>query len=381
MLSKERVYASINLDNIRDNVQNIKKNISEDTSIIAVIKTDAYGHGAVRIGLELQPMPEISGFAVATIEEAVELKNAGIYKPILILGYSFPSAFETIVLNNIRSTVFELETAIELNEVARKFNRQAIVHLKCDTGMSRIGFYPDDEGLNIVKEISKLSNITIEGIFTHFARADEQDKSHVLKQLQRFEEFLGRLDAEDINIPIKHCSNSASIIELKSANMNMVRAGIILYGLWPSDEVRRDVVELKPAMELKSTVVYVKDVKPGTQISYGGTYVSKAAMRIATVTIGYGDGYPRALSNKGYVLVRGKKANIVGRVCMDQMMIDVTDIPGVSRGDTVTLIGKDGGEYISMEEFSELSGRINYESVCDIGKRVPRIYISDKHPF
>lgn len=377
MLNNERVYARINLDNIKENIININNNIKADTKILAVIKADGYGHGSVRISKELETLDCIFGYAVATIEEALEVKNAGAKKPILILGYSFQKSFEAIIENDIRSTVFEIETANLLNEVAKKLGKIAKVHLKVDTGMSRIGMQPDDDGLSIVDEISKMSNIEIEGIFTHFARADEYDKTHVLKQLKLFTDFTNRIEALGINIPFKHCSNSAGIIELKEANMNLVRAGIIMYGLWPSDEVSKDIIDLKPAMELKSTIVFIKDVEPGRQISYGGTFVVKEPMRIATVSVGYADGYPRCLSNKGYVLVRGKKAPIVGRVCMDQVMIDVTNISDASRGDTVTLIGEDNGEYLSMDEFSILSDRINYESVCDIGKRVPRIYIKN----
>lgn len=377
MICKERAYAVINLDNIKSNVINIKKHINKDTGIIAVVKTDGYGHGAKRIAMELDSMDEISAFAVATIEEAMDLKRNGIKSNLLILGYCFPSAYETLVKNQIRCTVFDYETAEELNKIAAENNTKAIIHLKIDTGMSRIGFAPSSESVEIIKNIHSLSNVIIEGIFTHFARADELDKSYVDKQFSIFTNFIKTLEDENIIIPIKHCSNSAAIVEYPSANLNLVRAGIILYGLWPSDEVSKDEVELLPAMELKSTVVYVKYIEPGTEVSYGGTFVAKEKMKIATVSIGYGDGYPRCLSNKGYVLILGKKAPILGRVCMDQMMVDVSNIENVARGDIVTLIGKDGEEQISMESFSALANTINYESVCDIGKRVPRLYIKN----
>lgn len=375
MICKERAYATIKLENIQSNINSIASSIDKNCKIMAVVKTDGYGHGAIKIAKELDSNPSIGAFAVATIEEAMELKDAGIKADILILGYCFPSAYETIINNDIRATVFDYETAIELDDIAKKTGKKAIVHLKVDTGMSRIGMLPDEEGLNLIKKINSLSNITIEGIFTHFARADETNKSFANKQLDLFKSFIKQIEEAGITIPIKHCSNSAAIVDMPSANMNMVRAGIIIYGLWPSKEVSHDALELKPAMELKSTVVYVKDVKSGTQISYGGTFTADKDMKLATVSIGYGDGYPRVLSNKGYVLIRGKKAYIKGRVCMDQLMVDVTDIDGVTRGDTVTLIGQDANEIITMEEFSELVGTINYESVCDIGKRVPRIYI------
>lgn len=375
MFGKERVYAAINLDHIHENVSNIANHISSHTKILAVLKADAYGHGAVMIAKELENMPKVFGYAVATIEEAMEIRIHRIYKPILVLSYCFPSAYDSAVSNDIRLSVFDVESAVQLNEAARTQGKIAKVHIKVDTGMNRIGLTPDEKGLAIVKEIADLPNIEIEGIFTHFARADEKDKSDTRMQLQRFLDFTRIVKEAGINIPMRHCSNSASIIELPEGNMDLVRAGIIMYGLWPSEEVSQNIVNLKPVMELKSTVCYVKEVEEGIPISYGGTYRTKGKTKIATITIGYADGYPRCLSNKGYVLIHGKRANVVGRVCMDQMMVDVTHIPDVCRGDTVTIIGEDGNEMIGMEEFSAMSERINYEAVCDIGKRVPRIYI------
>lgn len=375
MICKERAYAVINLDNIRKNVINIKNNIDTNSKIIAVVKTDGYGHGALRIAKELDQMEEVDFFAVATIEEAMDLKDNGVKTDILILGYCFPTGYETIVNNDIRSTVFDYETAKELSDIAVKNNTKAQIHIKVDTGMSRIGLIPNEDGIELVKKIYKLPGINIEGMFTHFARADERDKTYINNQFNIFTAFNQKLKAVGINIPILHCSNSAAIVDSPFANLNMVRAGIILYGLWPSNEVQKDNIKLYPAMELKSTVVYVKTIDKDTQISYGGTYCAKDRMTIATVSIGYGDGYPRCLSNKGYVLIRGQKAPILGRVCMDQLMVDVSHIEGVVRGDTVTLVGIDGENSISMEEFSALANTINYESVCDIGKRVPRLYI------
>lgn len=379
MYGKERAYAAINLDNIKKNVSSIKKSIKNNTGIIAVIKADGYGHGAARIARELYDEPSIWGYAVATIDEAMELRFADIHKPILILGYSFPSAFESIVLNDIRSAVFDFDTAYDLNEVAKSLGKKAIIHLKVDTGMNRIGMQPISENVAMIKKIMNLSNIIVEGIFTHFARADEADKTNVNKQHKCFDDFLGELKKCGINIPMAHCSNSAAIIDMKNANYNLVRAGIILYGLWPSDEVDKNSIKLYPAMEIKSTIVHVKKVSAGTEISYGGIYTTSTTEKIATVSIGYADGYPRILSNKGYVLVRGKKAPIVGRVCMDQFMIDVSHIPGAARGDEVTIVGADGDDVITMDDFAKLSGRINYEAVCDIGKRVPRVYFKNGH--
>lgn len=256
--------------------------------------------------------------------------------------------------------------------------KNAIVHIKADTGMSRIGIRPDGEGLSFVKEALKTEGILVEGIFTHMARADEADKSASKKQIAIFEDFLRRTEAETgRRIPVRHCANSAGILELPEAFFDMVRAGIALYGLWPSGEMRRDGLELTPALSLYSTIVYVKEIGPGTEVSYGGTFTAGKRMRIATVPVGYADGYPRGLSGKGYVLVCGKRAPILGRVCMDQFMIDVTDIPKAFEGEKVTLIGRDTGEQITMELLGDLSGRFHYEFACDIGKRVPRIYIKE----
>ncbi len=378
MFGNERVYATINLDHIQNNIKEIENHISKDSKILAVVKTDGYGHGAVPIAKELEGNDCVYGYAVATIEEAMQLRQNHLTKPVLILGYSFPSAFPRIVSNEIRATVFDWDSAVLLNEEALKQRKKAKIHLKVDTGMMRIGMTPDEEGVQLSKKIALLPWLEIEGVFTHFARADEQEKQPVKEQIRKFLDFVTALKKEGLQPPMVHCSNSAGIIDLPEVNMNLVRAGIILYGLWPSEEVSKETLQLKPVMELKSTVVFVKDVPSGTAISYGGTYITKEKKKIATVTIGYGDGYPRILSNKGYVLIRGKKASIVGRVCMDQMMVDVSDIPEVSVGDSVTLVGTDGEETISMDDFSLLSNRINYESVCDVGKRVPRIYLKDK---
>ena len=242
--------------------------------------------------------------------------------------------------------------------------------------MSRIGIRPDEEGMKLVSEALEMPGIEIEGIFTHFARADEKDKTSARRQLSLFNDFVEKIRQErGLRIPICHCANSASMIELRDADMDAVRAGIAMYGLWPSQEVSRNIVGLKPAMELKSRIIYVKDVEAGAEIGYGGTFTASRKMKIATVPVGYGDGYPRGLSNKGYVLVHGKKAPIVGRICMDQFMIDVTQIPEIKEGDVATLIGREGELEITMEELGELSGRFNYELACCIGKRIPRVYL------
>lgn len=372
----QRVYAEVDLDAICGNMLHMKENLMPDTQMLGVIKADGYGHGAIPIARELEGLEFLFGFATATAEEALELRNADITKPILILGYTFPYSYESLIREKVRMTVFREDTLDSLAEIVRrKKTGKARVHIKVDTGMGRIGISPDRNGLSFVKRALSMEEIEVEGIFTHFARADETDKASAKGQLALFRRFLAEIHQElGADIPVKHCSNSAGIIELPQANMDMVRAGITLYGLWPSKEVSRSVLSLTPALSLYSRIVYCKEIKTGTPVSYGGTFIAPKDMRIATIPVGYGDGYPRSLSGKGYVLVRGQRAPILGRVCMDQFMVDVTEIPKVEQGDRVTLIGRDGDKEISMEELGELSGRFNYELACDLGKRVPRIY-------
>jgi len=373
----DRVWAEIDLDAIGFNIESIKKNINENTKIVAVIKADGYGHGAVMIAKRLESDSRVWGFAVATAAEAMELRNSGIQKPILILSYTFASDYQELIKKEVRLAVFTFEMASALSETAQKLGECCKVHIKVDTGMTRIGVQPDSDAIELIKRISELKNIEIEGVFTHFARADEKDKTKAYEQLDKFKSFIKQIEETTaIKIPIKHCSNSAGIAELPEANMDMVRAGIILYGLWPSKEVQEGgKIELRPALSLKSKVIYVKTVPAGREISYGGTFTTKRETRVATICIGYGDGYPRSLSNKGYVLINGQRAPILGRVCMDQFMVDVTDVTGeVQTGSVVTLIGKDGEETITMETLGALSERFNYELACDLGKRIPRVY-------
>lgn len=380
MKNFDRVWAEIDLDSIEYNISAIKKCIKEGTKIIAVIKTDGYGHGAVPIARRLEIDDQVWGYAVATAEEAEALRQNDIKKPILILGYTFPYSYERLIEQDIRLTVFTLDAARALSQKASEINKVCRIHIKIDTGMTRIGIHPDDEGIALVNEISKLENIETEGIFTHFATADEADKTKAYRQLEIFSGFVRQLESRlGFKIPMKHCSNSAGIVEMPEANMDAVRAGIILYGLWPSNEVMADrKIDLRPALSLKTRIVYVKTVPAGQEISYGGTFTTTRDTRVATLCIGYGDGYPRSLSNKGYVLINGQKAPILGRVCMDQLMVDATDIEGsIKVGSKVTLIGKSGDETITMEELGDLSGRFNYELACDLGKRIPRIYKLD----
>ena len=373
-MAVNRVRADIDLDAVLYNMESMHKKLKPGTKIAAVVKADGYGHGAVEISRVLENLPYLWGYAVATSNEAMQLVEAGRKKPIIILGLSFPEQFEEIVENDLRPAVCTYETAQALSDIAAEKNKVCRIHIKVDTGMSRIGFQVTPESADTVARISKLPNIMIEGIFTHFARADESSKAPAYEQFKQFEKMIAMVEEKGVQIPLKHCSNSAGIVEIPECNMDMVRAGITLYGLWPSEEVDKTKISLKPVMSLRSRVAYVKELLPGRQISYGGTFTVKKKMTVATVPVGYGDGYARGLSNKGWVLIKGQKAPICGRVCMDQCMVDVTDIPGVKIGDTVTLLGKDADEEITIEQLGELSGRFNYEFACLITPRVPRIY-------
>ncbi len=371
-----RVYAGIDLAAVRCNLESMHRNTAPDVKFAAVVKTDAYGHGALQVARVVESLPYLWGFAVATVEEALALRADGRKKPILILGISFPEQYNAIVEEEIRPAVCSYHAAHELSEAAGRLGKTCRIHVKIDTGMSRIGFAVSEKSADEIAQIAALPNISIEGIFTHFARADEEDKGAAYAQLALFRGMIGRLEERGISIPLKHCSNSAGIVELPEAGMDMVRAGITMYGLWPSDEVRRDIIDLKPVMTIKSHVSFLKTLEQGQSVSYGGTYTAESARRIATIPVGYGDGYARGLSNKGCVLIRGRRAPIRGRVCMDQFMVDVTDIPDVREGDPVTLLGTDGAETITMEELGKLSGRFNYEFACLITPRVPRVYQS-----
>ena len=376
MNSYSRVYASIDLDAVESNMRAMKDSLPPSASMIGVVKTDGYGHGAVPVAMAIDPY--VKGYAVATIDEAIILRRHGIQKMILVLGVTHESRFEDLVRYDIRPAMFRYEEAGKLSETAVKNGARANIHLAVDTGMSRIGMTPDEASADEAARISRLPGIRIEGLFTHFARADEADKAFYEAQYKKYREFCEMLCSRGVDIPIRHCSNSAGIVEgLDSNGLDMVRAGISIYGLYPSDEVARDRVKLVPAMELKSFITYIKTIGPGTAVSYGGTFVADRPMRVATIPVGYGDGYLRSLSNKGAVLIRGKRAEILGRICMDQFMADVTDIPEAEEGDQVTLIGRAGKECITVEEIAALSGGFHYEIICQIGKRVPRVYLRD----
>lgn len=371
----DRVWAQIDMDAVLYNMESMRRNIREETQMIAVLKTNAYGHGAAAIMRELEKVSYVWGYAAATYEEAKELRDCGARKPILLLGYVFPYCYRDLAREDIRPAVFREDMLEQLSEAAAAEGKPIIAHIALDTGMGRIGIQPDDSGIAFVKKAVNTPGVIVEGMFTHFAKADEEDAAPTHQQIALYSAFRDRIrDELGYEIPICHCSNSAGIIEFPEANMNIVRAGITLYGLWPSDEVSRTTVPLRPVMSVYSHIVYIKEAGPGMSVSYGGTFTTtREKTRIATIPVGYGDGYPRSLSGKGYVLICGEKAPILGRVCMDQMMVDVTDIPDAQEGSLCTLIGTDKGRSITMEELGDLSGRFNYELACDINGRVPRI--------
>ena len=371
----KRVYANINLKAIHHNIDAIKKILPDDTHLSAVVKADGYGHGAASIAKAIDD--KVDSYGVACMSEALELREAGIKKPILILGPVIGHDYKDIIKHDIRACVFTLEQARAISSAATKADRTAHIHIAIDTGMGRIGLTPDDRSISVIKKIAALPYINIEGIFTHLSKADESDLTYTYKQYDTFAHFIKRLGAMGIKPELIHISNSAGIINGIGDICNMVRCGIIMYGLYPSDEVDRSTLDLEPVMSLYSSITYVKTIHAGDAVSYGGTYVASGDTTIATIPVGYADGYPRSLSSLGYVLIDGKRAPIVGRVCMDQMMVDVSDIPSAKIGMRVTLVGCDGDDEIKVEDLSALCDRFPYEFICGISKRVPRVYTSE----
>ena len=367
-----RCYAKISLDAIEHNIDEVVKKVGKDVGVLAVIKADGYGHGAIPIAKRLAD--KVQYFAVASIEEAIELRKADVTHPILILGYTSPSQYDDIIKYDITQTIYSLDTAQLLAEAGKRAGKNGKVHIALDTGMTRIGFVMEEASVKAVKKISELSNIELEGVFSHFSCADMYDKTYSKMQMERYDWFVERLSDEGVHIPIKHLSNSAGIIEFESHRFNMVRSGIMTYGLYPSDEVRMDEVKLEPALSWITHVVNVKTVDAGHGVSYGATYVTDKKTKIATLSVGYADGYPRALSNIGRVIIRGQYAPIIGRVCMDQFMVDVSHIEDVAIEDEAILVGRDGDAVITVEEVADLAGSFNYEFVCCISPRVKRIY-------
>lgn len=369
-----RAWCEISLNNLLYNVEQFKSILKPSAKLCYVIKTDAYGHGAVPLAEELQKQGA-DYFAVASLEEALELRENGIETPILILGAILPDTAEQTVEYNITATVYNKEAALALSSAAARQGKTAKIHIKIDTGMSRIGYQANAGSIEEILEISKLPGLELEGAFTHFACADEPDEGMTQRQFQQFCSFLSLLEQRGLTFPIRHCCNSAATMRFPQMHMDMVRVGISLYGLYPSD--LQYPLPLRPLLQLKARVTNVKYIEKGESVSYGATYTAPRRMKLATVAIGYGDGYPRLLSNRGRVLVNGQYAAIVGRICMDQCMIDATTVNTISIGDEVLLVGAEGGLSIPLQELADIAGTIHYELACNINKRVPRYYIQD----
>ena len=368
-----RCYAEISLEAIGHNIREVKKRLPEGVKLLGVVKANAYGHGAVPVASYLEN--QVDYFATATIEEAVELRENGISAPILILGYVSPSQYGDLVEYDITQTIDSYAQALALEKEAARQNRKAKAHLAVDTGMTRIGFQVTEHDADEAAKIADLPHIELEGMFTHFSCADQEDKTYCSMQMEKYDKMTALLAERGVTIPLRHICNSAGIMEFDDHHFEMVRSGIITYGIYPSEEVKKERLDLIPALSWKSHVIHVKEVGPGIGVSYGATYVTEKPMtRIATVSAGYADGYPRALSNQGCVLIHGKKAPIIGRICMDQMMVDVTDIPDVQVEDVVTLVGTDGDETITIEEIANPAARFDYEMLCDLSSRVTRVY-------
>lgn len=366
------VWAEIDLDKIANNMKEIK-NLVGNKEIIAVVKANAYGHGA----LDVAPVLLENGaskLAVAIITEADELRNSGIKAPIMILGYTPLSFGEDLIDNQIEQTIYDLEYAKDLSNLAESLGKKAKVHIALDTGMGRIGFLPNEDSLEKVLEICKLPGLEVVGLFTHFSTADEEDKTYTFEQFSKLKSFSDTLEKNGVHISLKHASNSGAIIDLPETYLDGVRCGIISYGYYPSEEVKKEHLKLSPALTLKTTIAYVKEVDKDMYVSYGRTHKTKKKSKIATLPIGYADGYSRLLSGKAKVIINGKFANVIGRVCMDQCMIDVTHIDNIKIGDEVILLGEEDGLKFDANDMAKIIGTINYEILCMISHRVPRIY-------
>lgn len=373
------VWAEINLDTIATNIKNIKKLVG-DKELIAIVKADCYGHGAVDVVPTLLDNGA-SRLAVAMLTEAIELRENNINAPIVILGYTPLYLGEELINYDIEQTVYDLDYAKELSKIALSFNKKAKIHIAIDTGMGRIGFLPGDDTVKIINEVYNLEGLEVIGIYSHFSTSDEKDKTYANEQLFKFKKVMGDLKAIGIEIPLKHISNSGAIIDMPETYLNGVRPGIILYGYYPSNEVSKDTLSVKPALTLKAKIAHVKELHKDMYISYGKTFKTNKKTIVATLPIGYGDGYPRALSENAKVIVNGKFASILGRICMDQCMIDVTDIENVKTGDEVIILGGEGDLKFNADDMAEALGTINYEILCRIKSRIPRVYIKNKEVF
>ena len=368
-MNYDNTYVEIDLDAISANFDAIRAKAG--VQVMAIVKADAYGHGAVQIARLLDS--KCSFFGVSSIAEALELRQAGLTKPILILGYTPVEAFRLVLGQDIRPAIFRLDDGIALSKLAQKHGVILPFHFAVDTGMSRLGLQATEESADICAEIARLPGIVAEGLFSHFATADSADLTRAQEQARRFADFDRMLQERGVKIPLRHLDNSAGLMNF-SNHYEMVRSGIVTYGMYPSDEVDPQLLNLKPALQWRSRVTHIKMLPPGREISYGGTFVTTRKTRVATVPVGYADGYRRSLSGKFYVLIRGRRAPILGRVCMDQMMVDITDVPDVKIDDPVVLVGNDGNDVITVEEIAAAADSFNYEFVCGISRRVPRRY-------
>ena len=368
----DNTYVNIDLDVVAENFRAIRQKAG--VPVMAVVKADAYGHGAVQVARHLEG--QCAFFGVSSMLEALELRQAGLQTPILILGHTRIKAFPEAVRENIRPTIYRYEDALALSQEAVRQNKTVPFHIAVDTGMSRLGFQVTEEAADICAQIAALPNLETEGLFSHFATADCADLTRSREQAEKFDRFYEMLCQRGVKIKIRHLDNSAGLMNFEN-HYEMVRSGIVTYGMYPSSEVSPADLELTPALSWHSRVTHVKLLEAGREISYGGTYVTDKPTMVATVPVGYADGYRRSLSNKFYVLIRGKRAPILGRICMDQMMVDVTDIPDVQINDRVVLVGRDEDETITMEQIAEQADSFNYEFVCGISRRVPRFYRSN----
>lgn len=374
MIQEMPVWAEINLKAVARNMQEIRRVVSPGAEIMAVVKANAYGHGAVEVAQAVLANGA-RRLAVAKVDEGKELRAAGINVPILLLGYTPYSQFAEVIDLSLAQAVHTPEMAAVLDAAAARLGKRAAVHVKIDTGMGRLGLPCGETAIKEVLRMARLPHLNVEGIFTHFATADSRDKSYALQQFNLFVSFLDGLRKAGLEIPLQHCANSAALIDLPQTHLNMVRPGIIIYGLYPSGEVRRSAISLQPAMTFKTRVAQVKKVPAHCPISYGATYRTPRPTVIATLPVGYADGYNRLLSSKGKVLIRGQRAEVVGRVCMDQCMVDAGHLDGVRPGDEVVLFGRQGEGVLPVEEVAEAIGTINYEVVCMVNSRVPRVYL------
>jgi alanine racemase len=374
----KRTWAEVDADCLAHNYHAIRNYIHKDCKLMAIVKADAYGHGAPFVAGEFEALGA-DYFGVSNMEEALQLRGSGIKKPILILGYTPAEYAGEMIAKGITQTVLSLQYAKELSKAAQSAGGTLKVHIKIDTGMSRIGFLYHDPVKNAgsideIMEVSNLPALDLEGIFTHFAVSDEPEKDFTKIQFERFTDIIQKLGDRGLKFRLRHCCNSAGLLNFPQMQLDMVRPGIILYGMTPAEGMPLPI-ELKPVMSLKTIVSQVKTLESGTAVSYGMKYVTDGKKRVATLPVGYADGFARSLSNKADVLIAGKRARIIGRVCMDQCMADVTDIPEAAENKIVTVIGRDGDNCVTMEELADFMGTINYETACLIGKRVPRVFL------